>query len=1136
MTAMLDWLSGPAAESLCLTLLHSLWQGAAWCALLLVVLRCIRSDRPELRYAVVLTCLYGLLGGACVTWSILRQPTTEDLNAPLGQTIMAASNGANPATGASPAAVSESVPTPRSTTPSSATAFKLAHLTPWIVSIWGTGACLCLLMSSRHIATVRRFQAGKPIDDPEANRLLDKLIAMLGIARTVRLLSVENLAVPGVIGILKPAILIPSSLVTGLTPDQWEAILAHELAHIRRWDYLVNLSQLVIESVLFFNPAVWWLSRQVRLEREACCDAAAVRVTAQPFQYVTLLVSLAEGLGADAPVAPAVGFSREHSGSLLERVRRVVTPGWRSELRMNRPVAVAFLVLGLAAIVLLQAGADVAVKVAARILSDEERVEELSETAKEVGLESNEKLTIRGTIEFEREKPERQFVTISNITRHGENIRCGTLAMVDLAKTDEFNETTGPGITCLQFSHPDFAETQLGPFGANDGPEIRDVHVVLRKGIDVPVVVVDDQGLPVPDAQIRATPTAGVGGGGSTFRNASMTDESGKAVLAHINPDLQYSLSATAPGFQKIDPPTQRLAADTPLRLEMLHAQSTRGIVVNQRGEPIAGATLKRLRLRRPKMTNYRGNFEPPLTATDTDGRFLLTELEDQWTYDLLVEAEGHAPTILANVHPGDTGLQATMGPAIAVRGTIRGPAEQLEKLKRGSPIHWQLRFPKDDTDNSHDRLAIRGRQGLELKEGVGGFTLPPLAQGELVLEVGDLLIRTELTESIGDFQIDLSKDAMANSPDMPAKRLVRITFTRDGEPVSPQGAMGISSRKPGEDAHTNRSYLIEDGAVEAEFYVGNRLLVDGKKMIGFWFAHHPPTAELAPGQDPFEIEIPVRPAGAVKGVVVDSNGAPVADVGASVHYRLETRGLDNFTSHSSGCNARTNSKGEFFLSPIPFGAKCSVKASRDKYVAVGGEFELGAENALPEFTIRLDLGVNARLRLLDPSGAPLAGFPVGLACRHPSVSQSWGPPELTDRHGECRFQQLNPEFEGHYVANLEFTKDCRPATVPLKLNGETTVFRAERGKVIEGTLLDAQGRPLESVQLVARSVDWKPKGELLFRYSPEAKTDSQGRFRFSNLPAAKMIVCEETWPNQGKRVMPVDADQVQPVTVRKPD
>src|SRR6185295_8555391 len=115
------------------------------------------------------------------------------------------------------------------------------------------------------------------------------LAERLAITRPVRL-AVSTLAqVPAVVGWLKPIVLVPAGVFAGMTAEQIEALLAHELAHVRRYDYLVNLVQTAAETLFFYHPAVWWVSRQIRTERENCCDDLAVEVSGNTLAYVQAL-------------------------------------------------------------------------------------------------------------------------------------------------------------------------------------------------------------------------------------------------------------------------------------------------------------------------------------------------------------------------------------------------------------------------------------------------------------------------------------------------------------------------------------------------------------------------------------------------------------------------------------------------------------------------------------------------------------------------------------------------------------------------------------------------------------------------------------------------------------------------------
>jgi uncharacterized protein involved in exopolysaccharide biosynthesis len=152
--------------------------------------------------------------------------------------------------------------------------------------------------------------------------LLEDLKIRFKVSRSVRLVSSALAEVPMVIGWLRPVILLPASSLTGLTPAHLQAILAHELAHVRRCDYLVNWLQNLVETVMFYHPAVWWISGCIREEREQCCDEMVVRICQDRLMYARALLRLEELRGMPARLVFAAS-----GGSLLGRIRRLLAPG-----------------------------------------------------------------------------------------------------------------------------------------------------------------------------------------------------------------------------------------------------------------------------------------------------------------------------------------------------------------------------------------------------------------------------------------------------------------------------------------------------------------------------------------------------------------------------------------------------------------------------------------------------------------------------------------------------------------------------------------------------------------------------------------------------------------------------------------
>jgi beta-lactamase regulating signal transducer with metallopeptidase domain len=196
----------------------------------------------------------------------------------------------------------------------------LEQLQPWIVTAWIAGVLALSFRLLLGFAEARWLTRRAVLPAPEeAVSALAGLCRRLAVSRPVRLLSSFAVEVPTAVGTLSPIILVPASAFTGLSAIQLEAMLAHELAHIRRADFLVNLLQSVVETLLFYHPAVWWVSGRIRVERENCCDDLAVEATGNARAYAAALAEM-EGLRAPRIAAAASG------GRLIDRVSRLIAP------------------------------------------------------------------------------------------------------------------------------------------------------------------------------------------------------------------------------------------------------------------------------------------------------------------------------------------------------------------------------------------------------------------------------------------------------------------------------------------------------------------------------------------------------------------------------------------------------------------------------------------------------------------------------------------------------------------------------------------------------------------------------------------------------------------------------------------
>jgi len=194
---------------------------------------------------------------------------------------------------------------------------------PSLVLAWSTGVALMslrLLLGLAWVARLRRQAVAAPAIWQQR---LDVLAQRMGLRFPIPLKLHDALASPVTVGFFRPLVLLPASLLSGMPVPLIEALLAHELAHVRRWDYLVNLLQSVAEALLFFHPVVWWLSARLRIERELVADALAAQSLQDPAQLATALHQLSL-----QPATPGHGglLLSARGGTLLLRIQRLVAP------------------------------------------------------------------------------------------------------------------------------------------------------------------------------------------------------------------------------------------------------------------------------------------------------------------------------------------------------------------------------------------------------------------------------------------------------------------------------------------------------------------------------------------------------------------------------------------------------------------------------------------------------------------------------------------------------------------------------------------------------------------------------------------------------------------------------------------
>ncbi|MGH8398526.1 MAG: TonB family protein [Gammaproteobacteria bacterium] len=317
--------NSPLAHQLGWTLVHFLWQGFLVGATYTGLRHMLRRQSPATRYHLAMSTMAVMAVLPVFTFIYLSHSAMDAIADTTVRTLASVTS----------THITQDVSTPLSIFDH--LKIWLQPMVPWVVPLWLLGVLFMTLRvwrGWRHAYRLRKTAEFIPL--PEWNTVVESICKLLGIRKLAQLAVSIGVTVPSVIGWLKPVILLPPSVIAGLTPLQMELILAHELAHIRRQDYLWNMLQMMVETLLFYHPVVRWISLQARLEREQCCDDMVVRLHGNAIEYVRALTEL-ESL-RQPHVVLVLGAN---GGQVLDRVQRLLGQPLNNAARPWLPLLLA---------------------------------------------------------------------------------------------------------------------------------------------------------------------------------------------------------------------------------------------------------------------------------------------------------------------------------------------------------------------------------------------------------------------------------------------------------------------------------------------------------------------------------------------------------------------------------------------------------------------------------------------------------------------------------------------------------------------------------------------------------------------------------------------------------------------------
>ena len=1068
MNPLFRWLGCPEWEQVVRTLAHSVWQGALLAGVLVFVTR--RFSNPVVRYRCAVAALVLALTAGVVTWAVIENQGTRSVAGSAavtpGQSVPLTTTGTieqAPSRGAD--LISAEPARPSAPAP--------ARSTAWIALLWLAGAAAMLVRAGIKVAgaeTLRR-SCQTSVDPALANLLYDARRA-IGLTRRVRLAVTDKLTSPVVVGWLVPTLILPLTLVTTMPPEQIRFILLHELAHVRRGDYLVNLFQLFVESVFFFNPAIWWISHQIRREREACCDALASRLGGEPVAYARTLIEAAErGLTVPFAAAPALGERRP--SQLTERVRRILVPDYRPSMHLTWRAASMFLVIGGASLMLSAVGARVAV---AAILTPEQRIERIGQ-----------KMTEYGQNPQVKPNEERVPVTVRIKTPDGSPLPDCPVNFYSLHGTSGsglprngvVNATVGREKFWVEADAVGYAPTISGPFDATVTNRIDLGELILNRGFDVSLQVIDaktDQ--PIPGVQL-STLFWLRGANHSIYRSTDLTaDSSGRGILAHCV-DQPLTVTANAAGYEIGEQRFEHLQARQVLVVKLTPGAPVGGEVVDKMsGGPVAGATMRVLYGKGPTIGHYGWNDSIRIAAeTDAAGRFVANQFRRDTTYWFRFSAPGHESLIVGPVVPGTTNLTVRLGPELVVRGRIIGDLSRLyiNNGKPSLPLWW---WEVIDNDRYVQQLWAEcwNDNGVTRFK----FTLPVAGLVKYDQEVERIV-----NAPVDDWVIDLN----APKPSPTPQREVVFSFKYPaGAP--PHGTVWVKiddTPKGYLGAHSDE-LQITNGQVSLQAPLGSKTGILPMRLPGYWFE---PiwSIKVTNGPGPMVIDIPLAPAGAIYARALEQDGSD-----ASALFGVEEIKRAPSRSNNSPLNSFSSQSDRWTSGTLPLGGVYQIYAWRDYTFAVSKPIKLTEKQPDAEIELRLPAGKTLNGLLLDPVGRPIPNVGVTLAF---TLNKSHGfglPSVFTDEQGRFQITNATPEV-GRYTVEPSIS-GLRAERVDIDADRALQTIQLKKGFTLSGQVIEENtGHIIPNAEIRAVTFDQPASW-------PEQKTttDAQGRFQFTTL------------------------------------
>ncbi|MDF7800611.1 M56 family metallopeptidase [Pontiellaceae bacterium B1224] len=997
-------------EILATSLLHSLWQATGIGLVYLLFLKCIPTTKSSLRYKLGMLSLLAVLLCWLGTLSILNQQPSE-------RTQSTSPAIASPAPSTTIGSSSKFEMFPMSGTPEIYTEKPLVvepqksepqiSIHSILTILWSIGVTLMIIRLFLALTGTQRHRSkALLIEDSTLLKCFQNLCVRLGLKRNIIFAATTTLQSPGVIGILKPIILIPTSMLTGFSSSDLEAVVAHELAHIRRNDYLFNLLQMVIESLFFFNPAVWWISHRIRMEREACCDAMAMDATGQTFEYANLLLN---EFGAAPATVPAFGSSKKADAK--ERLLRIVHPNKKFDVKIGSVRLILLLILTTFGIFALAKTSDLAVETVAKLMTPKERVEklielagqktELPEKAPEQQVDrhdyaSKPRITISGIIRTADSTPLPQNIEIAYISLE----KPKSQNWQDKQNAKKFHATTvidEDGLFSLtnavalgtQYLSVKCSDFQPIKFQTESPQDITNLELILTRSFSAELIIQNKEGKPIPGASVMLMYIR------DTVQDMTYMHDSPEPKTTDSEGRLHYSNQGTntvvfkvsAKGYQTVDFHLASFNKEQPIIIQLDKGQTVPGRVTDKEtGKPVNDAQII---ITKREVPTYGFNMDGGIMGmsddreigrTDPDGKFLIDTIGSNATFTITVKAPGKNASVVEGITTKTKHIDVQLSPKRIIRGKLIG---DLSKIYEAN-INNIGSHPSISYASSVGGGILIRTTPVTITNGVGHFKISDI-QGNfirLLLTDNDYNNQKQLAEiqftdrSEYDLTIDLDSDKVEHGPD---SRMIEVEITTP--PGLPPAEGVLELRYQSEMARKSESYETTDIQIEivngrglvtipTPSYIG---LMSTKGIKGYWieqgYGARASTNLIQTSSEPLTYSVKAMPAGGIVGNVFNIDGKPSETFETLVIQKSWPKKISHYWSLLSSQRQSES----FAITTIPLNETFALIVNKGSEWIITDPLVLTEESAIQNMDLKFGPSKPIQGRILKPDGTPAA-------------------------------------------------------------------------------------------------------------------------------------------------------------------